>query len=335
MAKKPQSDFFNAVLKRTFGFSTCFLCGRRLDEKNRANEHVIPKWIQKKFKLANQQLRLLNGTTIPYRQLTIPCCYICNNRLLQPIEKKMSSAVDQGAKSVRAMDPQDVFIWLGKMFYGLLYRELFLPWDRSGKIKGQIISKGLLKQYEMHHLFLQSVRVPMRFEGFFPASILVVSTQEPHDPRFGWDFRDELRTMCIGCRIGKVGILGILQDGGAQKQFFPLLKLAGRNLHPIQFLEVTAQVTYKAMLMNRVPKYVIIDSEPKRVIQTPLQGFSAKPIFDDWNQEHYAQVLCQITGVPVGRLFRPPDQVLTWLRNPDGSSRRMPFKKVPIQFGGK
>ncbi len=333
MAKKPRSDFFDAVLKRKFGFSTCFLCGCRLGKKNRADEHVIPKWIQKKFRLANQQMHLLNGTTISYRQLTIPCCYTCNNRLLQPIEKKMSAAVEQGAKSVQAMDPQEVFIWLGKMFYGLLYRELFLPWDRSDKTKGEITSKDLLKQYEMHHLFLQSVRVPMRFEGFFPASILIVSTQEPDDPRLAWDFRDELRTMCIGCRVGKVGIVGVLQDGGAQEQMFSLLKLARHKLHPIQFTEVMAQVTYKAMLMNRVPKYVIIDSDPKTVIQTPLQGFSAKPIFDDWNQEHYAQILCQITGVPMGSLFRPPDQVLTWLRNPDGSSKTMPLKKLPIQLG--
>ena len=230
------------------------------------------------------------------------------------------------------MDPQDVFIWLGKMFYGLLYCQLFLPWDRSGKTKGKITSKALLKQYEMHHLFLQSVRIPMRFEGFLPASILIVRTQEPNDSRLGWDFRDELGTMCISCRVGKVGIVGVLQDGGAQQQMFPLLKLARRKLHPIQFTEVTAQVIYKAKLMNRVPKYIIIDGDPKTVVQLPLQGFSTKPIFDNWDQEHYAQVLCQITGLPMSSLYRTPDLVRTWLRKPDGSSDEMPLRKFPIPF---
>jgi len=331
MVNKPQDDFFDAILKRKFGLSVCFLCGRRIGKKNRADEHVITRWVQKKFELTNQQLYLLNGTTIPYRQLTIPCCYMCNNKHLQPIEKRMSNAVDQGAKGVRALDRHDLFIWLGKMFYGLLYRELFLPWDRAGNIKTKITSKELLKQYEMHHLFLQSVRIPMRFMDFFPASILIVNTHEPDDPQLGWDFRDELKTMCIACRLGKVGIIGVLQDGGAQESMFPLLKLAKRKLHPIQFTEVVAQVTYKAMLFNRLPKYIIMDGNPKTVIQLPLGGFSRKSIFDDWNQEQYVQILCQITGYPIEQLFHPPDQVLTWLYNPDRSNKSMPLWKFPIQ----
>ena len=169
----------------------------------------------------------------------------------------------------------------------------------------------------------------MQFVGFQPGSILIVNTHEPDDPQLGWDFRDELRTMSLACRIGKVGIISVLQDGGAQEPRFPALKLARRKLHPIQFTEVIAQVTYTAMLFNRIPKYIIGDGNPTFVIQSPLGGLSGKPIFDDWNQEHYAQVLCQITGVPMDHLFHPPDQVWTWLRNPDGTSSSMPLRKFP------
>jgi len=334
MTKTTQHDFFDAVLKRKFGFSTCFVCGCRLGNKNRADEHVIPKWIQKRYKLANQQLHLLNRTTIPYRQLTIPCCFRCNNKHLQPLEKRMSLAVTKGATAVRAMGQHELFLWLGKMFYGLLYRELFLPWDRAGNTNAKITSKALLKQYEMHHLFLQSVRVPMRFMDFCPASILIVSTQEPDDVRLGWDFRDELNTMCIACRMGTVGLVAVLQDGGAGMSLFPLMKLQRRKLHPIQFTEVIAKVTYKAMLYNRTPKYIIADGDPKTVIQMPLGGWSGKPLYEDWNQHHYAQILCQITGCPMDHLFHPPDQVMTWLQNSDGTRKSMPLKRFPIHFGG-
>jgi hypothetical protein len=332
MTKTQNSDFFDAVLKRKFGFSTCFLCGCRLGQKNRADEHVIPKWVQRKYKLANQQLHLLNRTTIPYRQLTIPCCFTCNNKHLQPLEKRMSRAVALGANAVRALDHHDLFLWLGKMFYGLLYRELFLPWDRAGKTKGRIADKALLKQYEMHHLFLQSVRIPMQFVDFSPASILVVSTQEPDDVRLAWDFRDELNTMCIACRMGSVGLVAVLQDGGAQMPLFPLMKLRRRKLHPVQFTEVIAQVTYKAMLFNRTPKYIIADGDQKKtVMQMPLGGLSGKPLYEDWNQGQYAQILCQITGVPMEHLYHPPDQVMTWLRNPDGKAKSLPLRRYPIQ----
>jgi len=220
------------------------------------------------------------------------------------------------------------------MFYGLLYRELFLPWDRAGKTKRKITSTNLLKRYRMHHLFLQSVRIPMRLMDFSPASILIVSTQEPDDIRLGWDFRDELNTMCIACRMGAVGLVAVLQDGGAQMPLFPLMKLRRRKLHPIQFTEVIALVTYKAMLFNRTPKYVIVDGEPKTVMQMPLGGLSGKPLFEDWNQEHYAQILCQITGVSMENLYHPPDQVMTWLRKPDGSNRRFSLTRYPIGLPG-
>jgi hypothetical protein len=334
MEKQQQSDFFHAVLKRKFGFFTCFLCGCRLGRKNRADEHVIPKWVQKKYRLINQKLHLLNGTTIPYRQLTIPCCLTCNNKHLEPLEGRMSRAVEAGTTGICALDHHDLFLWLGKMFYGLLYRELFLPWDRAGKTKGKITSKQLLKRYEMHHLFLQSVRIPMRFMDFSPASILIVNTQEPDDIRLDWDFRDELNTMCIACRMGPVGLVAVLQDGGAHMTLFPRMGIGKRKLHPIQFTEVIAKVIYKSMLFNRIPKYVIADGDPKIVMQMPLAGLSGKSLYEEWNQHHYAQILCQITGVPMEHLFHPPDQVMTWLRNPDGKAKRMPLRRYPIQFGG-
>src|SRR6185437_5829167 len=75
----PNNLLFQAVAKRRFGLSTCFLCGRRLGIRNRSDEHVIPRWVQDRFGLWNERLNLLNGSSIPYRQLTVPCCRTCNN----------------------------------------------------------------------------------------------------------------------------------------------------------------------------------------------------------------------------------------------------------------
>jgi hypothetical protein len=242
----------------------------------------------------------------------------------------MSRAVDLGASAVRALDHHDLFLWLGKIFYGLLYRELFLPVDRTGNTRGQITDKVLLKQYEMHHLFLQSVRMPMQFMNFSPASVLVVSTQEPADTSLAWDFRDDLKTMCIACRMGSVGLVSILQDGGAQMPIFPLMKLRRRKLHPIQFREIIALVIYRAMLLKHTPKYVIIEGDPKTVMQMPLGGLSDKPLFGDWNQEHYYKVLSQIMGLPIQHPDLPPGQVVTWLQTPDGKAMSLPLKRYSM-----
>jgi len=331
--RKRKTDFFEAIVERRFGWSTCFLCGRRLTERNRRDEHVFPKWLQKRFGLWDEKLTLLNRTTIPYRKLTTPCCLDCNSNHLEPFEKIMSRAVRGGPRQVRALDPYCVFIWLGKIFYGLLYRELFLPWDRAQKKKGSIASKELLREYAMHHLFLQSVRVPLQFLNFFPASILILETQEPKDdPTTAWDFSDNPYTMFIGCRMGKVGIVSVLQDGGAQQSLFPQLKEAlSLKLHPIQFREVMATVRYKAMLFNRTPKYIITrDSEGDyKAMQNPLQGYNRRPLFDPWDQRKYVEILALMTGLPIEYLFQPPDRVLTWLKRPGDRARKMPIKLYP------
>jgi hypothetical protein len=207
---------FRAVRDRQFGHDICFLCGGNLGDGG-TEEHVIPRWAQERFDLWNQRLTLLNGTVIPYRQLTVPCCFACNNQYLEPIENAVARATRNGAAAVRALGDQVLFVWLGKIFYGLLYRELFLTADRRDLSVGMIAQPDLLRHFELHHYFLQSCRVRMSFAEEFPASIFVFDVCEPPDRRHGWDFRDNLATMFISCRVGQVGLIAVLQDGGAQR----------------------------------------------------------------------------------------------------------------------
>lgn len=67
--------------------SKCFLCGNTVSENARTAEHVFPKWMQKEVELWNRNLTLLNGTVIPYRQLTITCCHDCNHFHLGKLRK--------------------------------------------------------------------------------------------------------------------------------------------------------------------------------------------------------------------------------------------------------
>ena len=53
-----------------FDHHHCFLCGK---DSADSLEHVFPAWLQRRFQLWDQQLNLLNGTPIPYRNLTVPC----------------------------------------------------------------------------------------------------------------------------------------------------------------------------------------------------------------------------------------------------------------------
>jgi hypothetical protein len=50
-----------------------------------------------------QTLTLLNGTEIPYKQLTIPCCSECNNVHLGKMEQHMKLACDPGHRAVAGL----------------------------------------------------------------------------------------------------------------------------------------------------------------------------------------------------------------------------------------
>lgn len=324
-------ELFNAVGNRNFGEDVCFLCGCELTGGNRTREHVIPLWAQQRFKLLDQRIILLNGTEIPYRQLTVPCCFECNNIHLKPIEDEMSEAVLIGPKAVESIGQNKLFIWLSKIFYGLLYKELFLQYERNNpQTNDTITDPEMLMEFQMLHYFLQSARTHMEFREFFPASIMVFETQQPLEPQLQWDFHDSLQYMFISCRMGNVGILASLMDGGANSYMSHHLDyVKGLKLHPLQFRELVGMVHYKATLFNRTPKYMIVEGDPIQVIQNPLGGFSTKPIFNDWESETYAHILSQFTGAPLEIIYNPPNHVMTWLRKADGSLNHMPFEQYP------
>ena len=321
---------FDTLGERRLSDDECFLCGIDLDENNRSDEHVIPRWAQRRFNLWNQELVLLNGTSIPYRLLTIPCCETCNTGALQPLESAMATATLEGVKSVRALDQTVLFTWLGKIFYGLLHRELFLLFDRRSPDDGSITSPELIEQFRLHHFFLQNVRVPMVFEGGFPASIFVYETNPPPDIEHQWDFRDNLPNMFISLRMGSVGIVATLQDGGAQEAMREELEqLLQAPLHPLQHIELCAMVSYKSLLTTRTPKYMTVEGDTTQIVQLPLGGLSAKPLFEDWDQARYAKILSGFLQCPIAAVFDGDTRVMTWLRKPDGTPNDISFDDQP------
>src|SRR5262249_3025796 len=109
------AEHLKAVLEHPYQKDTCFICACVLDDTNRTAEHVVPRWLQERFSLWNKRLFLLNGTSIPYRQLTIPCCFECNNQRLCPLENRISNAIATGYEAIRQLPPLDLFRWFAKI----------------------------------------------------------------------------------------------------------------------------------------------------------------------------------------------------------------------------
>ncbi len=189
----------------------CFLCGKQGGKITQ--EHVFPKWLQRRFELWNQKIDLLNETYIQYRNLRIPCCSICNNEDLSRLESTVSSAVDAGYEACLALDEAIWHLWVGKLFYGILRKEISLLRNRACPNEGPIISAQTLKSFSNLHLFLQGIRGLHDFCEDRPYSVLVCNL---HDlgPRRNYFFRDSLPCMTSSIRMGEVGIVVVFEDAG-------------------------------------------------------------------------------------------------------------------------
>lgn len=304
----------------------CFLCGSTGD--GLTQEHVVPKWAQSRFDLWNKTISLLNHTRITYRQLTVPCCTHCNNQRLGPLEEKISRAVSAGPDAVRALPEGVVFLWLTKIMYGLLHRELFLAFDRKDPSAGAIVSPELLKEFELLHRLLQGTSSKVELANVRP-SLLVVETQVPVSPLAQWDLRDNPATGFIAVRMGSTAIVACLTDAGSQTEAMEACAATlPVPLHPVQYLELAAESCYASILFDRTPKYFSVGGEENVVtFQLPPGGLSAKPVFRPWEAQDYAAVLSGFTRIDVQHLISEVG-VTTWLRDENGP-RRMRLEEHP------
>lgn len=330
-AERPP-DVFAELESRRFGPDQCFLCGRDLSPETKTEEHVVPAWLQQRHDLWNQTLTLLNGTVIQYRYLKVPCCLSCNGRVLKPLEDRVARASLLGAEAVRALGEETLFFWLGKIFWGVLYRELSLAMDRSSKTSPSILSADDLQKFRTHLLFMQALRGQLVFKDFLPGTVRVFGVKPCADVRDGWYFCDNYHTMFVGVVMGAVGLFASLADVGAQSQFDAVLaKHASRPLHPLQALELLSQHYYLAALFNRVPRFISSSDASGRVTThlMPIGGLSGSPLFDEWNPEAHARILAHMTQIPLDRIFVPPDKVMTWLSTETGEPRDLTFDEQP------
>lgn len=311
----------------------CFFCGENFPVDQLTREHVFPKWLQRKLGLFDHSLHLLNGTLIPYRNLTVPACTVCNGISLSRVEGRVVGALKGGADTVRSIGHELLYIWLAKIFYGILYAEGLLPINRAQPDQGAVVPDDVLSGFAFLHLLMQAARTTIAFhsnETKFHSSIMVFPVQQHPDPKYRFMYRDDLEYGCIAMRLDTVGLICVT-DGGAQERLAEetMPRLFRHNLHPLQFEEMCAKVFTKARTLTRSPKYVTAFSDGRaELIQMPLAGISDKPVFGEWDQELYGEILASFTNMPLEVISPGNGQVMTWIED-FSSPRFIDVRDVP------
>lgn len=328
-------------LRQTFTDKNCFLCGvtltkREGDPARSTEEHVIPRWLQSRHQLYQKKMTLLNGTTIFYAALKIPCCYECNHDRLAPLEEKVKTAVEAGPDAVEQLDPWTLFYWLGKIYYGLLFRELSLVAERSDPNSNKIMTPDILEQFAMHHALMQKIRgVIDCADESFPASIYILECQELlGQPEINWDYGDAFVRPYLSLRMGRVGIIAFLQDWGVCEDSGPLIfqSAKGLALHPIQFRYLMGWGHYTANAYRRTNHHLSFRGESSiTTISPPVPSLSNEhPYIQD--DRILAEVLSAVMQQPLESIYRP-GQLLNAIQKGDGTHLHIPLTSETISIG--
>jgi len=109
---------------------------------------------------------------------------------------------ENGVKAV-ADFKLSLFLWLSKIWYGMLYKELFLPYDRSIHEFGNILDGEIINQYCDHLELMQAARDEIILKDFDPFSIFAFECQTVDTPSLNYDYLDDAITMVSAMRMGK------------------------------------------------------------------------------------------------------------------------------------
>ncbi|AKD05857.1 hypothetical protein PKOR_20305 [Pontibacter korlensis] len=301
-----------------FTDTNCFLCGTIITQEHRAP--VFADWLQQKYNLKNKELLMLDKSVTTFGQLTLPCCDRCHTHYLLPLEAEVEQAAANGIEGMQALPPQRLFQWIGKMYYGSLVTELIKEADPLVMPEYAVSEDPkMLGKFRAFFQVLQSLRVPMEFDGFLPSSLFLLQVS-PTEDELPFEYQDELTTMAFSIKLGPVAVVCTLLDNAIiRKAFGRLYQVTeGKELHPIQLAEFKARVFYAAYIFNVVPEYFIrpIKPEDDHLVLDTLIDDVTNEIFNPWEMTAYAHMLEEMLkpwGIREHQILQTPQQPISFL----------------------
>lgn len=312
----------------------CFLCGVELISETRSEEHIFPKWLQQKLNLRDERLTLANGTLIPYRNLTVPCCKECNNVYLGRMENEFQARALDSNTSLDSIPDWLVYRWCAKVLFAILYKEQLLKAERRNPHSRGIWDKEIVNQFKELHFFLHSVRNSVTFSGIHstaPGTIYKFNTKFSDEDNF--DFLTNVYGRSVAIRIRNRGFI-VVFDGGLQeieKGHSPA-QFSSNKLHPEQFTEIIAKVFYKATKCCGYHRYLFsktgddysVDQLSVVSTERELLADGAIRVFQDFDLTEFAHYYAHLIGEDVDTLLGEGGY-LSCLLSPTGE-----FQDIPI-----
>lgn len=284
-------NFFNPFETLYFEENTCFLTGTELTDES-TSVLVFPEWVLEKFELKDKKFQMMDAfNPILYSDLKLPCT-LKVKEAFDKLDEKIKIAFEAGLPEVKNLNDLDLFHWMGKIVYGILYFDLKQEQLKQQKANGELsISPHLKNRFAHFHLMLQSIVSPITFSEHKPWSIAVVPLKYSKDV---FNYRDDTVNLIFSLGMNGFGIVACLQDNGInlKEHQFIIDKIGKTVLHPIQFEELVGRFMYSNYLLKYEPKYSMkISNQNLHIESMPIVANENRPLFGAWEDKMFGQVL--------------------------------------------
>jgi hypothetical protein len=305
-----------------FGPGICFLSGQPTTE----TIPVFADWLQARYQLADRQILLLDQSTTTYHELRLPITAAARPRI-EALEQQVQAAALEGPTALRALGHDKLFLWLGKMFYGIFITELFKEQEPLIKPKYPLTENAaLLRKFQAFFPLLQGLRVPTQYADFVPGSIFVLEV-DPTEDVTPFEYDDDLNTLVFSIKMGSAVLIATLGDIGLIGQAMRRVYAeAQRPLHPVQVAEFKARVYYAAHLLAIVPDIYPRAPRPgdEKLVFDALIDDVSSVIFNPWENSAYAQALAEMWhrwNINLSEVRRDPTQPMSLLYDKNSQPR--------------
>lgn len=284
-------NFFNPFETLHFEENTCFLTGDELNDSN-TSILVFPEWVLEKFELKTKKFQMMDAfSPIQYSDLKLPCSQKVKNAF-DALDEKINTAFEAGFQNVKGIDEQELFLWMGRIVYGILYFDLKQEQLKQQKSNAELsISPHLKDRFAKFHLMLQSIVSPVSFGEHKPWSIAIVPLKYSKDV---FNYRDDTVNLIFSLGMNGFGIIACLQDNGINLTEHQRIldKISNTVLHPVQFEELVGRFMYSNYLLRYQPTYIMEEQNHQLHIESkPIIANENRPLFGVWEDKMFGQVL--------------------------------------------
>ncbi len=275
--------------------SDCFICGAKPNTVPFNDEHILPDWILRRYKLHNRTITLPNGTQFRYGEFKIPCCVECNSTMGEKFEVPIRGIFSKGhealSKELKENGPYRLFCWMSLIFLKTHLKDKYLKFDRDLR-KGEMRIGELHSWEDLHHVhcIARAFYTGCELTPEVIGSVLVLPAKVmPHFESFDYGDLSFAQTMLL--RIDETAIIAVLNDSQAAMTFFyEHLGKIGGPLSPLQLREIAVELASINIQLAERPSFSsdlnYLSEEYRMLAHRPNEWY-----VDNWQLEIRGKIL--------------------------------------------